>query len=412
MDTIRRIILLLLFTGCLNGYTQTWSIQESNFDSALLNVCFVNPETGYVCGLNGKVLKTTNGGSDWNALNTNVKDGLACIQFINENIGFASGGFIGGEAKNCTMIKTTDGGNTWNKLNVATGKCGGGSYFINADTGFYAYADDLYGHSVIARTTDGGTTWNQVYSGSGWISYFHFPDSKNGYATVNNDSVLKTTDAGLTWTLTSLGVKTWGSGIYFFDKDNGIVGGKTNTNAAMFKTTNGGINWTPVESSNMIFKISFGDADHGYALSVDNYGAGTMIKSSDGGNSWGNETTPKNNLRGIQFLNKDLGYAVGDSGVILKYGTYTSIKDSKAAKQQNCFIYPNPASEKLYIGSEIDDHKTKVISIYNSTGIKVKHFNLNPNQKEVCIQDLSNGIYIVEIFSNGNSSRHELIIQN
>lgn len=206
-DTRCRLSVLLLLLVLFYGFSQsaaaqTWSQQTSNYDSALLNVHFVNQNIGYVCGSNGTILKTVNGGTNWVAQNSGVTDGLAVIQFIDENIGYASGGWA---ENNCKLIKTINGGDTWSNVNVAASKCGGGIWFVSADTGFYAYADTLYGNSVIAKTTNGGASWNVVYSGTGWISYFYFTDSKNGFATVNNGSVLKTTDGGQNWTSLSLG---------------------------------------------------------------------------------------------------------------------------------------------------------------------------------------------------------------
>jgi photosystem II stability/assembly factor-like uncharacterized protein len=330
---------------------QSWKSLESNTDSTLLDVYFVNTDVGYVSGVNGIVLKTINGGQTWSALNTGVTDGLACIRFIDESTGYAAGGF----AQSTTIIKTTDGGSSWSKITVASLKFGSGMWFVSADTGFYAYADALYGASTIAKTTDGGASWKAVHSASGWVSYFYFTDSKHGYATVNNGTVIKTTDGGENWTSSNLGVKNWGSGIFFFSKDEGIVGGKTNTSAAMFITSDGGANWTPVTSENMIFKIFFADRNNGYALSVDNTGASvSLIHSSDGGNTWNPVTTPESRLRGLFFSSKDLGYAVGDAGIILKYSLQNS-SSLENYRNTKISIYPNPMQEEgtILLGNEL-----------------------------------------------------------
>ena len=374
MNIINRFFVLFLLLSAQELASQTWSQQESNTDSTLINVYFVNNDIGYVCGVNGIVLKTVNGGSAWVTQNTGITDGLAVIQFINENTGYASGGFAGGDKMNCRLIKTTDGGASWNNVNVAATKCGGGSWFVSADTGFYAYADYLYGNSVIAKTNDGGGNWSVVYTGTGWISYFYFTDSKNGFATVNNGTVLKTTDGGQNWTITNLGVETWGSGIYFFNKDNGIVGGKTNGTAAMFKTGNGGESWQPIISDNMIFKIFFADNNNGYALSVDNTGIGKMIKSIDGGNTWEDEQLTSDNLSGIYFLNTNLGFAVGEAGTILKYSSAASGVEMPFRANNHITLYPNPFSN--YATIRISDN-------ISSEYLSIKICNVLGSQLEV-----------------------------
>lgn len=225
MRKIFTILTLLFLFLSIELSAQNWTEQVSGTDSTLLDVCFVNRDTAYASGVHGIILKTINGGTTWTPLNSGVTDGLACIQFLNENVGYASGGFAGGAFSNCRLIKTIDGGDTWSNIIVSPSKCGGGIYFINQDTGFYAYADNLFGNSVIAMTKDGGSNWDTVYSGSGWISYFHFVDDTFGFATVNNGTVLKTTNGGQSWTSSSLPANIWGSGIYFFNKDTGLVGG-------------------------------------------------------------------------------------------------------------------------------------------------------------------------------------------
>jgi len=122
-----------------------------------------------VCGYSGTILKTVNGGTNWVKQNSGVDTSLAVIQFIDENIGYASGGW----STNCTLLKTINGGDTWTNISPSFPGTAGGMWFVSADTGFYAHANSLYGSSVISKTTNGGASWNEVYSGTGWISYFY-----------------------------------------------------------------------------------------------------------------------------------------------------------------------------------------------------------------------------------------------
>lgn len=420
MKTIFIFLTLLFLIVTQELAAQTWSQQTSNYDSALLNVHFVNQNIGYVCGSNGTILKTVNGGTNWVAQNSVVTDGLAVIQFIDENIGYASGGFIGGAKMNCTLIKSINGGDTWSNVNVSASKCGGGIWFVSADTGFYAYADTLYGNSVIAKTTNGGASWNVVYSGTGWISYFYFTDSKNGFATVNNGSVLKTTDGGQNWTSLSLGASLWGSGIYFFNKDTGLVGGQPYdpSTASIYKTVNGGTSWQPISAANMIFKIFFADSNNGYALSVDVTGAGQMIKSTDGGAHWLDETTPRSNLRGIYFLNTNLGYAVGDNGVILKYSFATSVNDppknipTKFSLEQN---YPNPFNPTTTIPFSLPSKEFVSLKVYDVLGREVAvlvsgQMSAGDHSALWNASNMSSGIYFYRLQASKFTETKKLIL--
>lgn len=389
---------------------QSWKQLTSGYDSSFYDVNFINQDIGFVCGDNGKILKTSNGGSTWIAQLSGVSEGLACIQFVNGNVGYASSGFYN---KYSTVIKTIDGGNTWTKTNVKPLMTGGGMWFLNANKGFYACADSLYNKSVIIRTLNGGATWDTVYVANGWISYFHFPDSLHGFATVNNGTVLKTTDGGLNWTSLSLGKIIWGSGIYFMNKDTGIVGGQPRQGqgpATMYKTVDAGVSWTPITTSNMIFKLFFASNENGYALSVDQTGAGTMLKSTNSGDSWNSEPTPLTNLRGMYFLDNSLGYAVGDKGVILKYANETGIDNLELVNQKTT-IYPNPVMNMLSIKINGYNNDVSTMNIYTTTGELIKSATLKQNLEQVDIGDLNNGIYFVEIKSTQWSEKQKVIIQ-
>src|SRR5665647_3289859 len=106
MKNIFTILTLLFSFLVIELSAQNWTEQVSGTDSTLLDVCFVNHDTAYASGVHGMILKTTNGGTTWLPQNSGVIDGLACIQFVSNNIGYASGGFAGGTFMNCRLIKT------------------------------------------------------------------------------------------------------------------------------------------------------------------------------------------------------------------------------------------------------------------------------------------------------------------
>ena len=276
--------------------------------------------------------------------------------------------------------------------------------------------DNLYGNSTIVKTTDGGLNWSIVYTGTGWISYFHFVDANHGFATVGtgsgtNGTVLKTTDGGQSWSILNLPAPIWGSGVYFFNKDTGLIGGgPSNIPVSMFKTIDAGANWTPISSPDMIFKIFFSDYTNGYALSVDNTGAGSIIKSVNGGDNWVSESTPTGNYRGLHFLNSNLGFAVGDSGIIIKYSTMVGIENG--IPQTNPFtLFPNPTSDIVTLNIDDTTNEDLTLTIYSVLGKLIRTETLLQNQKQINVKDLNKGIYVVEIKSLAWSKKQKLIIQ-
>ncbi|MBI3258399.1 MAG: hypothetical protein HYZ54_02795 [Ignavibacteriae bacterium] len=100
-------ILFLLVLGGLNPASAQWKKVNVSppFDNGYyLDVFFLpaNPLYGWICGFNGYVLRTTDGGVSWQG-NIVVRDGmLESINFVTPSIGFTSGPN--------GIFKSTDGG--------------------------------------------------------------------------------------------------------------------------------------------------------------------------------------------------------------------------------------------------------------------------------------------------------------
>ncbi|MBP7865356.1 MAG: hypothetical protein KA419_05345 [Acidobacteria bacterium] len=75
----------------------TWPLRNVEpFDQCLKSVAFVNPTTGWTVGLDGTILKTLDGGSNWFAQPSGTTADLNRVQMIDAGLGYAvgSGGTI------------------------------------------------------------------------------------------------------------------------------------------------------------------------------------------------------------------------------------------------------------------------------------------------------------------------------
>ena len=90
-------------------------------------------------------------------------------------------------------------------------------------------------------------------------------------------------------------------------------------------------------------------------------------------------------------------------GYFARYGT-TQLSISENAAQQ-FKIYPNPASDVLYISSE--GIRVENIKVYSISGIKVTEASVDANSIDV--SGLSEGVYFLEIFSSEGKSVQKFI---
>jgi photosystem II stability/assembly factor-like uncharacterized protein len=143
-----------------------------------------------------------------------------------------------------------------------------------------------------------------------------FTDANTGYAVGLDGVILKTTDAGISWTPQNSGTTNSLGSVYFTDSDTGYVVGFGPT---MFKTTNGGSTWISMPvSAPSLSDVFFTDAYTGYAVGT-NGSSATILKTIDGGVTWTTQlTTPVTNFNSVYFCNDSTGYVVGNGGRIFK----------------------------------------------------------------------------------------------
>jgi photosystem II stability/assembly factor-like uncharacterized protein len=190
---------------------------------------FVNSNTGYVAGSSGRIMKTTNKGDNWTILISPTSTALDGIYFINETTGYIGGANV--------FLKTTDAGQTWvNKVGSFTSpfETAGAIYFSDANTGIYST-----NAARIVRTTDGGETYNLVYSqtGGGAVWGLSFPTPLIGYGCTNVGTVVKTVNGGLNWIEQSTPLTENLYEISFPSTNTGYI---CAWSGKILKTTNGG----------------------------------------------------------------------------------------------------------------------------------------------------------------------------
>ncbi len=157
---------------------ETWTRQGSTVKSNLFKLYVVDDKTAYAAGANATALRTVDGGDHWQSAKIPKAIDLFDITFSDKNTGWAVGEFS-------TVLKTTDGGQTW--LVQSGGNMGeytiGPFFTITFTDPQHGIAAGLSGD--LATTSDGGNTWQPA----------KLPDSSATY-TVTEDTANKKLWAG------------------------------------------------------------------------------------------------------------------------------------------------------------------------------------------------------------------------
>lgn len=184
---------------------------------------------------NGYIYKTTDGGATWTQptnFGLNVDPGIYSIEFVNENLGFASGGF-----NQKRTFKTTDGGEVWR---VVLQEAMGQIQFLNEDVGYarrIGYSTDL-----VFKTIDGGENWTQIFASELDIGAFYFIDPNIGYMVGDDGLAFKTTDGGSSWQELDLPYHDFDK-LEFYSEH---VGYAIEEYGRIYKTENGGFSWNQI----------------------------------------------------------------------------------------------------------------------------------------------------------------------
>lgn len=201
-------------------------------------------------------------------------------------------------------------------------------WFLNEKRGFVVGIN-----GTVLRTNDAGSSWSVVDLGllGKTLTSVVFADSLTGYIGGYDGTLYKTVNGGLSWTTFNLPSYFHIESLTFIEKDTGWAAGWLHSDANPLKeggfilgTNDGGIVWPKskfdIDTTMNPYKlwwrrIQFPSPNVGYA--IDFYGRFT--KTTDGGKSWTTSVLPL--LKGwlnLFFVNEAEGIVSGDGSKIMK----------------------------------------------------------------------------------------------
>jgi photosystem II stability/assembly factor-like uncharacterized protein len=263
-------------------------------------------------------LYSTNGGTNWTAINSGTSTPIRDFDFPSANIGYSCGGrFQDGFG---AITKSTDGGATWTSLSLPSPFS---SYqlntidFVNDNTGWTGGIQSNFTPHLIGKTTDGGATWvQQTLAGNpnGGVGSVDMVNENIGYAT-SAAGLHYTTDGGATWPRITSSFLTGVSinGMQVINKDVVFLSSQGSGGVKkVMRTTDGGNNWTDL-TSNMIttsapFRTRWLNLNHGVVCGASGY----MAKTTNGGLSWTESNPGFSTTVDVSFPNKNAWFTVSD----------------------------------------------------------------------------------------------------
>jgi photosystem II stability/assembly factor-like uncharacterized protein len=249
-----------------------WYAQTSGTSHWLQSVSFPDATHGWVVGNDGTILATRDGGESWTSQDSGVKFDLFVVTFLDDKEGWA-GGFAG------TLLHTSNGGKTWTKVSTGTAQWIMNIFFLKSDPKFgWAVGQD----GLVLVTKDGGETWQKKNNSVGKDLYgVYFIDQNQGWAVGTHGIIQYTANGGDSWIIQNgLGRGPMGRAIegnerelndlhaiVFLDNKTGYAVGVM---GYVLKTVDAGNTWSIIKPGTGLdlYNISFPGPDSGWIVGV------------------------------------------------------------------------------------------------------------------------------------------------
>jgi photosystem II stability/assembly factor-like uncharacterized protein len=182
---------------------------------------------------------------------------------------------------------------------------------------YYTSSSDVWvvgNQGIILKSVDAGQTWTEIPSGVLTNLFgINFSSATNGIIVGDLGTVLSTVDGGATWVSKNIQDVTLLFDAQILTPLDYIVVGQS---GKIYKTTDGGDNWATIPSGyiSSLNGIDFTSATHGLIVGDD----GTILYTINGGSSW----LPRlsgifQKIYDIQYVSATEAWAVGQSGKII-----------------------------------------------------------------------------------------------
>jgi photosystem II stability/assembly factor-like uncharacterized protein len=355
-----------------------WQIQDAGITNVLNAMDFISygdvssvTETLLIAvGENGVILKSTDNGTTWNIKTNVTTENLNDIAIYSPDLIYICG-------NNGTLLRSVDLGETFELITVPVTTNLNSITFSGPQTVVTRINAVIAGDSGTILVTPNAYDWTQVNSGTSENLYAITFSGVQAICTGANGTIVTSNDDGQSWIPAVSGVT---SNIYDVKYLSTMVAMASSENGLMLRTEDGGVTWTPINTpvEADLFAVNFANDMVGISTGSE----GTEIYSIDGGLTWSSAIT---------------------NSVLLPATRKQDINLS-----QN---YPNPFNPVTNIDYMINDNSNVSIKIYDMTGREVRTL-VNSFQSagtysvRFDAMNISSGIYFYVL--RVNSGRNEI----
>jgi photosystem II stability/assembly factor-like uncharacterized protein len=393
-----------------------WTYLNSGNHPSINWLAFSDQMNGVAVGQWGYILRTTNGGAEWQRVDNGLTgDSFYGASYAGEHIWVV--GDLG------VLLHSSDRGLTWVQQ----------STYTTMTLLSISFTDQLHGwaagdNGTLIHTEDGGAHWTAGTSGTTSPLYgIEMRAGSRGWV-VGEYGTIRHTENSDPWFAQTSPVTTVLWSASFVDDLRGYAAGG---NGVILRTTDGGSTWAPATTgtSRNVF-VASGTA----GLQVVAVGdTGLILRSTDGGFAWSGEfAKTEYDLFGLRILDDTVAWVAGDNGTILLTGTPhrspTSVPlDGPATLPEQMQLeqnYPNPFNGLTHIGYSVGvaSGQSPVVSlvrlvVYDLLGRDVAVLmdeEKAPGSYSVQFNasGLASGVYVYRLStSNGTLSRKMLLLR-